>query len=59
MNEKDMGDLAAGAGAIGSVLGWLPEIAALLAIIWTLIRIYEWARVRIFKIDASERETFK
>lgn len=26
----------------------LPPVAALLAIIWSTIRIYEWARVRIF-----------
>jgi hypothetical protein len=49
MQTKDIGDVAAASGAVGSFLGWLPEIAALLAIIWSLIRIYEWARVRIFK----------
>ena len=59
MNERDVGDLAAGAGAFGTVVGWLPEVAALLAIIWTLIRIYEWARVRIFKVDAGEKDSFK
>lgn len=26
---------------IGSVMGWVPHIAAILSIIWTLIRIYE------------------
>lgn len=48
MNGRDVGDIAAGAGAVGSYLSFLPEVAALLAIIWTIIRIYEWARVRIF-----------
>lgn len=57
MNEKDIGDAAAGLSALGAVAGWLPEVAALLAIIWTGIRIYEWSRVRIFKLD--EKETFK
>ena len=57
MTSRDMGDIAAGSGAFASYLGWLPEIAAFLAIIWTLIRIYEWARVRIFKFD--KEETFK
>lgn len=47
MNMKDAGDVAAFGGAAGSFLQLLPEIAAILAIIWTLIRIYEWARVRI------------
>lgn len=57
MNERDLGDVAAGISAFGTVMGYLPEIAAVLAIIWTLIRIYEWARVRIFKLD--EKEVFK
>jgi hypothetical protein len=57
MSPKDVGDTVALTGAFGSVLGYLPEIAAILAIIWTLIRIYEWARVRIFKVD--KQETFK
>ena len=48
MDGKDLGDLAAGSTVLGSVFGYLPEIAAVLAIIWTGIRIYEWARVRIF-----------
>ena len=48
MDGKDVGDIAAGSTVLGSVFGYLPELAAVLAIIWTLIRIYEWARVRIF-----------
>ncbi|MDQ2066734.1 hypothetical protein Q9295_10125 [Xinfangfangia sp. CPCC 101601] len=48
IDMKDVGDVAAGSAALGSYLAWLPETAALLAIIWTLIRIYEWGRVRIF-----------
>ena len=57
MTEKDVGDTVAVAGAFGSMLGYLPHIASVLAIIWTSIRIYEWARVRIFKLD--DKETFK
>lgn len=57
MNAKDVGDTVAGLGAFGAVLGWLPEVAAFLAIVWTLIRIYEWARVRIWKLD--QKENFK
>lgn len=57
MNERDVGDVAAGLGAFGTVMGYLPEAAALLTVIWTLIRIYEWARVRIFKVE--DKETFK
>lgn len=46
MTIKDAGDVAAAGGAVGSYLSWLPEVAALLAIIWTLIRIYEWGEAR-------------
>lgn len=49
VNPKDFLDGAAVFGALGSLLNILPHIAAFLAIVWTLIRIYEWARVRIFK----------
>lgn len=59
MTDKDVGDAFAGLGALGAVVGWLPEIAAFLAIVWTLIRIYEWARVRIFKLDKEEKESLK
>lgn len=51
MQPKDVGDTVAVFGAVGSLFQWLPEIAAFLAIIWTLIRIYEWARVRLFGLD--------
>lgn len=57
MTERDLGDAAAGIGAFATVLGYLPEIAAVLAIIWTVIRIFEWARVRVLKLD--DKETFK
>lgn len=49
VTPKDVGDLAAGSAAFGSVFNYLPEVAALLAIVWTGIRIFEWARVRILR----------
>ena len=45
---RDVGDVIAGTAVVATWASWLPEFAAGLAIIWTLIRIYEWARVRIF-----------
>ena len=57
MTGKDMGDIAATSGAVGAYLQWLPEVAALMAIIWTGIRIYEWVLFRICK--KSEKELFK
>jgi len=49
MNERDVGDIVAGVSALGAFTSILPSIAALFAIVWTTIRIYEWARVVIFK----------
>jgi|TARA_B100000902_G_scaffold338811_1_gene340599 hypothetical protein len=34
-------DVVAVSATTGSVLGWLPPLAAALTIVWTLIRIYE------------------
>lgn len=48
MNNKDILDVTSIGTALGAFMAWLPEIACLLAIVWSLIRIYEWARVRIF-----------
>lgn len=36
-----LGDFASAGVAIGALAGWLPAIAAILTIIWTLIRIIE------------------
>jgi uncharacterized membrane protein (Fun14 family) len=33
-------------GVIGTLMGWLPAVAAFLSIIWTLIRIYETETVK-------------
>lgn len=38
---KTTGDLIAAGVTVGTVLSWLPHIAALLTIIWTSIRIYQ------------------
>lgn len=51
---KDTLDVAAGGMAFGSLFNLLPNIAAALAAIWTLIRIYEWARIRIFKKEDNK-----
>lgn len=42
------GDVTTALVLLGTVSELLPPIAAVLAIVWTLIRIYEWARVRLF-----------
>ncbi|MDO5647362.1 hypothetical protein [Paracoccus sp. (in: a-proteobacteria)] len=54
---QDAGDATAILVVVGSVSHILPPVAALLAIIWTIIRIFEWVRFRIFKI--TEGGVFK
>lgn len=47
MNDlKHFGDGAALVATIGTLLGWLPYLAALLSAIWTGIRIWEWWKAR-------------
>ena len=43
----NLGDMLAGTTVLATVANFLPPIAAALAIVWTLIRIYEWYRFRI------------
>ena len=51
---KEVADLAAASTALGAYLSWLPEIAALLAIVWTGIRIGEWVYEKFNKIFRKE-----
>jgi|TARA_B110000444_G_C18571854_1_gene469753 hypothetical protein len=39
-------DIVAVSATTGSVLGWLPPLAAALTIAWTIIRIYETDTVK-------------
>ena len=48
MNARDVADATAVAVTFGAVVEWIPAIAGILAIVWTGIRIYEWARQRVF-----------
>lgn len=43
---KIIGDAGALGVTITTVLGWLPHIAAIASIIWTVIRIYETETVQ-------------
>ena len=43
---KHVGDALAVGTTIGAVIGWLPALAAVVTIIWTLIRIYETETVQ-------------
>ena len=46
-NMKDVADIAAGSSLITVWVGWLPEVSLVIAILWGLIRIYEWFRFRV------------
>lgn len=43
---KHLLDASAIATMIATLVSWLPAIAALLSIVWTGLRIYEWFEVR-------------
>ena len=45
---KTVLDVAAGGTAFGALLGYLPPIAALLSIIYTLVRLWETKTVQRF-----------
>lgn len=45
MNDVKHGvDAGMAVGAIGALLNWMPKVAALLSVIWYVIRIVEWAK---------------
>ena len=41
---KDVGDIAAGFGALGTLANLLPPLAAGFALLWYSIRMYEYGR---------------
>lgn len=45
---KTVMDVAATGTAFGALLGWLPPIAALLSIVYTLVRLWETKTVQRF-----------
>ena len=46
----DVTDVAAGAVGLAALVKWLPPIAAAFTILWVIIRIFEWARVAIWRM---------
>lgn len=44
---KDTGDALSALVAFGTLADLLPAIASVLAIVWTLVRLYEWGRIRL------------
>lgn len=45
-HAKNVLDGVSLAAAAASLAGWLPQLAALASLVWTCIRIYEWAVTR-------------
>ncbi len=50
---KNVLDGVSAATVVGTLFNWLPNIAALAALIWTCLRIYEWCENRWFKGDKN------
>lgn len=54
-NTADIGDTLAGVTALAAFTEVLPPIAAVLAILWTCIRIYEWFRFRVLHKNSEKQ----
>jgi hypothetical protein len=48
-HTKHVLDTISGVTVLGTVMKFLPAIAAILSIVWYCIRIYEWARSKAKK----------
>lgn len=48
-DARNIGDILSGLLAVGTLAQLLPQIAAVLSIGWTLIRIAEWIRSKMRK----------
>ncbi len=42
---SDIADVAAGVVVVGTLVQWLPPIAAFFSIVWLVIRTGEWLRI--------------
>jgi hypothetical protein len=54
-DTKHMGDLVSVGVTMATIANWLPAIAALMTIVWTLIRIWETATVQRLFGRVAER----
>lgn len=46
-HAKTLGDLLSGVAAFGALAQYLPQVAAAASLLWSLIRIGEWALVKL------------
>jgi hypothetical protein len=52
---KNVGDAGAGAITIGAIINWIPEVTAILSLIWVIIRIYETKTFQQIKIGQKRK----
>jgi len=53
------GNAISGAAIVGTIAGWLPSIAAIVALVWYLIQIYESATVQRWMATRRHRRLAK
>ena len=53
---KEAADVSAVSVSLSAWLGYAPDVAAVLAGLWTLVRLYEWAEARFFKKPPSGKD---
>ena len=56
VHVKDLVDVMSGVVVFGVVVRWLPSIAAVLTILWTMLRIYDWIERRLARWQKSRRK---
>jgi hypothetical protein len=49
LDVNNITDLASLLLLLGVLKDWLPTVAVILTIFWSLIRIFEWVRFRLFR----------
>ena len=57
LEEKGLIDGVSISTAVGTLVGLLPALAALLSVVWSLIRIYETDTVRKYLKKRKETQT--
>ena len=52
---KHWADASAVGAAVGAYFGWLPEITAIVVLIWSVARLYEcWLSIRLKRKELGE-----
>jgi hypothetical protein len=54
-HAKTAGDLLSGVAALGALIQYLPQVAAAASLLWSIIRIVEWAVLKFSPRDHERK----